>query len=437
MSSSSHTGDHNGGTGIIIACWVLTGIVSSVLLLRYIIKIWVRCKLPRFGSLERVWGIEDVLYICGFALDMAHMACIQKSYDWGLGRHEKFLSTAQRTNAIKYQFISQPLAIAAALFSRTGMMWFVFTCLNNDRRVKWTVFPCMAIQIIINLIALFQIVAQCGPDGSSDRINYFHYMWDPLPTDGSIKCHPPSVQMNIEYVQGAVNTAVDFLVTLLTAVELWYSLLQTMDRGVRHKSIYSNIRDMNPAARSRRIWQTVTLSGPLFFSGIACIVKTCLTKDLGRRQDFTYKILDFVLWTKLENYCILLGSAAAVARLFLLFFTDHHRAGTAHKNTGFAGETQTIRNQGRLDLYPGGHRLSQSSSQETAVEMVTEDWNWVDIEGKRNRPAPPIWMEEPKELDINNAVTIQTDIVVEVESEVAEGSSSRGAHDDSSTQNLV
>lgn len=73
--------------------------------------------------------------------------------------------------------------------------------------------------------------------------------------------------------------------------------------------------------------------------------------------------------------------------------------------------------------------------------MVTEDWNWVDIEGKRNRPAPPIWMEEPKELDINNAVTIQTDIVVEVESEVesevAEGSSSRGAHDDSSTQNLV
>lgn len=112
------------------------------------------------------------------------------SYDWGLGRHEKFLSTAQRTNAIKYQFISQPLgralvsssrcfiviltllhhlAIAAALFSRTGMMWFVFTCLNNDHRVKWTVFPCMIIQIIINLIALFQIVAQCGPNGSVRR----------------------------------------------------------------------------------------------------------------------------------------------------------------------------------------------------------------------------------------------------------------------------
>lgn len=141
--------------------------------------------------------------------------------------------------------------------------------------------------------------------------------------------------------------------------------------------------------------------------------------------------------SRLENYCILFGSAAAVARLFLLFFTDHHRTGTAHKNTGFAGDTQSIRNQGRLDLYPGGQRLSQSSSQETAVEMVTEDWNWVDIEGKRNRPAPPIWMEEPKELDINNAVTIQTYIVVEVESEVAEGSSSRGAHDDSSTQNLV
>lgn len=69
--------------------------------------------------------------------------------------------------------------------------------------------------------------------------------------------------------------------------------------------------------------------------------------------------------------------------------------------------------------------------------MVTEGWHWIDIEGKRSRPAPPIWMDEPKEVvDTSNAVTVQTDIIVEVRREVPESSSSRG-HDASSTSRLV
>lgn len=72
----------------------------------------------------------------------------------------------------------------------------------------------------------------------------------------------------------------DFLLTALSAVELWHSLFQTLDQGLKHKSLYSSFKDMNPLARSRRIWQTVTLSGPLLLSGIACIVRTCVSRYL-------------------------------------------------------------------------------------------------------------------------------------------------------------
>lgn len=38
----------------------------------------------------------------------------------------------------------------------------------------------------------------------SNRVSYFHYMWDPLPSDGSIACQTPSVQTTIGFVQGGM-----------------------------------------------------------------------------------------------------------------------------------------------------------------------------------------------------------------------------------------
>lgn len=193
------------GSGIVIACWVITGIVGLVLIARFLVKGWIHLTLPRLGSTERVWGVEDIFFLCGFILDIAHMGCIQKGSvesaaswsketlplswqnkwmnrsDSGLGRHSQFLSSSDKTMALKYCFYSQPLgrgyippdrsfvadltvfpAIAATLFSRTGIMWFIYTCLSNDRAAKMTVIPCIAIQFTVSVIALFDFVTQCG-----------------------------------------------------------------------------------------------------------------------------------------------------------------------------------------------------------------------------------------------------------------------------------
>jgi hypothetical protein len=56
-------------------------------------------------------------------------------------------------------------------------------------------------------------------------------------------------------------------------VELWQFFLRTLNREP-NVSFWSQFRKINSTVRSRRIWQTLTLSGPLILSGAASIVKT-------------------------------------------------------------------------------------------------------------------------------------------------------------------
>jgi hypothetical protein len=66
------------------------------------------------------------------------------------------------------------------------------------------VIVCLVVQIVANLFTILQIFLQCGPNPYRlvDRASYFHYMWDPLPQDGSVICQAPTVQATVGYVQG-------------------------------------------------------------------------------------------------------------------------------------------------------------------------------------------------------------------------------------------
>lgn len=91
------------------------------------------------------------------------------------------------------------------MVSRTGMMWFLYQCFSaSDRRIRLSIIISMIIQVIANALTIVQIVVQCGPNPyrPADRTKYFHYMWDPLPADGSVKCQSPNVQTTVGFVQG-------------------------------------------------------------------------------------------------------------------------------------------------------------------------------------------------------------------------------------------
>lgn len=40
-------------------------------------KAWIRWNLPKVTAPERVWGLEDVIFFFGYALDALHMTLIQ------------------------------------------------------------------------------------------------------------------------------------------------------------------------------------------------------------------------------------------------------------------------------------------------------------------------------------------------------------------------
>lgn len=69
------------------------------------------------------------------------------------------------------------------------------------------------------------------------------------------------------------NTVIDFFLAVLAAVELWQFFLRTLHRNP-NVSFWTQFCKISGTVRSRRIWQTITLSGPLLLSGCASIVKT-------------------------------------------------------------------------------------------------------------------------------------------------------------------
>ena len=195
---------------------------------------------------------------------------------------------------MKWDFISQPLAVAAAMWSRTGVILFLYTCFAQNRKsLRIAMLVCLVVQIVANLFTILQIFLQCGPNPYRlvNRAAYFHYMWDPLPADGSVVCQAPTVQATIGYVQGgkslllvpiasanrcgraAFNTVIDFTLTYLSGFELWQFMFRASSQG-RQTPFITRFKKLDRTIRTQRLWQTLLLCGPLLLSGIASIVKT-------------------------------------------------------------------------------------------------------------------------------------------------------------------
>ena len=67
--------------------------------------------MPQVSAPERVWGYEDILFLMAYGCDVTHMSMIQTSASWGLGRHYFYLNEVQRSNAMKWDFMSQPIGM--------------------------------------------------------------------------------------------------------------------------------------------------------------------------------------------------------------------------------------------------------------------------------------------------------------------------------------
>lgn len=129
------------------------------------------------------------------------------SYQHGLGRHFFYLTPDERIEAMKWDWYSAPLAVAAVSLSRTGVMCFLYACFaKSKKRLAISLLVCIGFHTAVNLVTILQTVMQCGPNPyrPTNRAAYYRYMWEPLPEDGSVTCESPMVQEYIGYGQGGM-----------------------------------------------------------------------------------------------------------------------------------------------------------------------------------------------------------------------------------------
>lgn len=170
-----------------------------------------------------------------------HDAILRKcSYAWGLGRHFYYLTSLERNQAMKWDFNSQYLGKLKVVFvlhapadarlsdhsSNVVADWHDAISISvlcgqqqadatythllhgsagsseylhypSDRRTVWTT-PVSYSQ------STDMPFAEPSDMNQSNRVTYFHYMWNQLPADGSVVCQSPSVQATIGFVQGGL-----------------------------------------------------------------------------------------------------------------------------------------------------------------------------------------------------------------------------------------
>ncbi|KAJ6150736.1 hypothetical protein N7470_007330 [Penicillium chermesinum] len=347
-------GDVNIGTATFAACWVLTAIVGAALLFRYAVKAWIRWALPQVSVPERIWGIEDLFFLAAYGCDIAHMTAIQ----------------------------------------------------NSDIRLRASIIICAIVQIVANMVTVVQIVVQCGPNPyrTANRLLYFKYMWTPLPADGSVVCQSPSVQTTVGFVQGGFNTVIDFFLAALAAMELWQFFIRTLHNDP-NLSVWSQFRKINRTVRSRRIWQT------LFEWPITALRRCLYSEDIRDRQDFTYNIVSFILWVKIENYSILLASCAPVARLFLRAIIDRRH----DKKPGYWSRSRSTDNSNKNQEMELKRRPKDQWMDLTVTNWQDEESQQTGWEMPQERSESRISRaEQPNHVD-DGCVTVKTDITVQVD----------------------
>lgn len=100
-----------------------------------------------------------------------------------------------------------------------------------------------------------------------DRWNASHLMFRPL-SDMSKEVNAITSIMLSSFTAHlglAFNTIIDMYLAGISAFELWQFFIQTLQRNPS-VSVWAQFSKINPNVRSRRIWQTLTLSGYLIQS---------------------------------------------------------------------------------------------------------------------------------------------------------------------------
>lgn len=122
-------------------------------------------------------------------LALAASVMITLAIAHGYGRHSQYLSKANQVLALKYYTAFQCLSIVATGAGRAAFTLYLLNILRQERYLGWILWLIFTLQIIINIVSVATILAQCQDINS---------LWD---AHVGTACWNPNVERIYGYVQ--------------------------------------------------------------------------------------------------------------------------------------------------------------------------------------------------------------------------------------------
>ncbi|RMY92661.1 hypothetical protein D0862_09429 [Hortaea werneckii] len=201
----------NQGPLLVRTCWALIAISIVVVGGRLYAKIYKTRRL--------YW--DDGLMILALIFGIIHAATITEAAHYGLGKHLAYLSDKARSNTMRVGVFTLLWAMISPMFGRMSFLVSLLYLTGTDVRVsRWPIWAFIALQFIINVVAIIVFFTQCGNQldilWSEDLGNLAKFL---------TVCKDPMIQTDLGYFQGAFNTLTDAFLTIMPAVLIKHTTL--------------------------------------------------------------------------------------------------------------------------------------------------------------------------------------------------------------------
>ncbi|MCJ1408465.1 hypothetical protein MMC19_002540 [Ptychographa xylographoides] len=267
-------------------------------------RLWVRIKMV--GKV----GLDDWTVLASLIVTCAAFGCLATSTYYGLGMHLATIPPAHITPLLKIFWAAMfmtPSAEAFAKFSITLMLIRITTS------KAWKIFFYTLIGLFsaVTIVTLAADVTQCKP---------LAYLWNPYAyPDGTCD---RGAEISTAYLQGVSAALYDVILSVTPIFLLWnvqidmrkkIALCSVLSLGFLY--VLSFLVLPSPISHSKR---TILTTGQFYSTSIAGILRTAYTPGALNIADFTYTVMDFMIWKAIElPLSIIVGCLPTLRPLFV------------------------------------------------------------------------------------------------------------------------
>ena len=258
--------------------WGLTAVAAIIVTVRLFTSVTVSRKL----------SLADFLVTAALIFGIGCNAMLTVSAHFGLGRHIIYLTPKQLLKTLKYEVIAQPFGMLSPMFARVSFGIYLLQLVGPWKLNRSTLYLVIALQILVNSVSVVLFLSQCGTHVTA--------LWN-TQAPGAEHCLQRKVAADFDYFQGALNTLVDLVLTIIP------------------RSIVIRLQ-LRPRIKVGLIF----LLGLSLLAFVGSIIRTYKLSVVINSQDFTYALAPFAIWYNIENFVVI---AAASIPTIRPLFTQH------------------------------------------------------------------------------------------------------------------